>query len=321
MSIPDAQLVADALLRHRSCLIVTHINPEGDAIGSLLALALALEQHGIVVSCYDRDGVPENCRFLPGWEHVSRNLPDAIPPLVVYVDADRLERCGLSREQLPGALEFVRIDHHSGELQHSGPSLVDTHAAATGELIFALLPYLKANLTPDIATCLLDALMVDTGRFSYTNTSPLTHRIAADLLAAGADLPAIVEWTWGRMNYVSVKLLGFALASLQTGAGGRIAWSMLREEDFRMAGAEPTDTEGVIDHIRIVNGARVAALFSEKQGSVRVSLRSQGCIDVAQLARQFGGGGHVKAAGLTFDGPMEYAVCEVLRAIEALLTE
>lgn len=319
MSSPEVQQVAEALLRHSSCLIVTHVNPEGDAIGSQLALALALEQHGIAVTCYDRDGVPENCRFLPTWERVRQTLPDTIPPLVIFVDADRLERCGLSVEQLPGAQEFVRIDHHVSDVRDLGPALVRTHAAAAGEIVFELLPALHATVTPEIATCLHTALMVDTGRFSYTNTTPNTLRVAAELVGAGADLPTIVDWIWGRVKFPAAKLLGAALSSLQTSKDGRIAWAVLRSEDFQAVAATPEDTEGVIDHVRSIVGAQVAVLFSEKRGAVRISLRSHGEVDVAKLAGEFGGGGHVKAAGLTFDGPIDYAVCEVLRAIERVL--
>jgi len=315
----DAKQVVRTLLEHHACLMLTHINPEGDAIGSMLALALALEQRGIAVTCYDRDGVPENCQFLPTWERVRRELPDQIPPLVVYVDADRLERCGVTREELPGAEVFVRIDHHQGGTFDAGPALVDPGAAAAAELIFALLPLLDARLTPEIATCLQAAIMVDTGRFSYTNTTPATHRIAAELLAAGADLPMITEWTWGQVNFTAAKLLGFALSSLQLAHDGRIAWAVLRQQDFQAVNATPEDTEGIIDHVRTIKGAEIAVLFSEKRGVVRVSLRSNGTVDVARVARQFQGGGHTKAAGLTYEGAIENATHDVLHALEVAL--
>ena len=317
-NLSDAQQVARTLLEHHACLILTHINPEGDAIGSMLALALALEAHGITVTCYDRDGVPENCQFLPSWERVRRELPDDIPPLVVYVDADRVERCGVTPDDLPGAEVFVRIDHHQGG-EFAGPALVDTSAAAAGEIVFSLLPLLGAKLTPDIATCLQAAIMVDTGRFSYTNTTPSTHRIAAELLAAGADVPTISEWTWGRTSFPAAKLLGFALSSLQLTMDDRIVWGVLRQQDFQAVNATPEDTEGIIDHLRSVRDAEIAALFSEKRGVVRVSLRSNGRVDVARIARQFHGGGHTKAAGLTYEGTVEHAVCDVLRAVETAL--
>ncbi|MHB9131988.1 MAG: DHH family phosphoesterase [Armatimonadota bacterium] len=317
----EARLVAEKLLSYPACLIATHVNPEGDAIGSQLALALALEQRGIAVTCFDESGVPENNRFLPTWERVDRVLPAEIPPLVVYVDADRLERCGLSRDMLPGAEAFARIDHHVSTVEDPGVAFVDTKAAATGELIFELLPLLGAELTPEIATNLFTALMVDTGRFSYTNTTPNTFRIAAELRAAGADVPTIVEWTWGRVPLKAAKLLGYALTSLQTSEDGRIAWAVLRSEDYRAAGAVGEDTEGVIDHVRTVQGAQVAMLFSERNGVVRVSMRSDGNVDVAAIARSFQGGGHVKAAGITFDSSLEHAVCDVLAAVEKALDE
>jgi phosphoesterase RecJ-like protein len=319
MSRPDAQAVADALLAAPALLIATHVNPEGDAIGSMLALALALEQRGKTVTCFDHHGVPENCRFLPTWERVVTELPDVLPPAIVYVDADRLERCNLSQEQFPHAEVFVRVDHHTSSVPDPGPAFVDTKAAAAGELVFELLPLLGAALTPEIATCLQTALMVDTGRFSYTNTTPTTHRIAAELVAAGADVPTIVDWTWGSIKYEAARLMGAALTTLQLGAGGRMTWAVLRNEDFQSVNALPEDTEGIIDAVRSIRGAEVAALFSEKRGTVRVSLRSRGHVDVAALARQFDGGGHVKAAGLTFEGTMEHALCAVLGAIERAL--
>lgn len=320
MSKPEARHVAETILQYPSCLIATHINPEGDAIGSQLALAMALEQCGMTVTCYDRDGVPDNCRFLPTWERVEQTLPDEIPPLIIFVDADRLERVALSEELLPGAQAFVRIDHHVSQVANLGPAFVNTKAAATGELIFELLPELGAQMTPEIATCLQTALMVDTGRFSYTNTTPTTLSIASALVGAGADVPTIVDWIWGQMTFGAGKLMGAAMSSLQVSADGRIAWALLRNEDFLSVGAGPADTEGIIDHVRSIRGTEVAVLFSEKRGAVRASLRSRGGVNVAKLAERFGGGGHVKAAGLTYDGPLEYAVCDVLRAIEEALT-
>ena len=162
--------------------------------------------------------------------------------------------------------------------------------------------------------------MVDTGRFSYTNTTPQTLRIAAELVAAGADVPVIVEWTWGRVKPAAAKLLGHALTSLQVSKDGRITWAVLRDEDFLAAGADAEDTEGIIDHVRSIRGAEVCALFSEKRGVVRVSLRSTCSVDVAAVARGFQGGGHVRAAGLTYDdGPIEFAVSDVLHALQTAL--
>lgn len=319
MTNPEAAQVAAALRGASACLIATHINPEGDAIGSMLALALALEQHGVQVTCYDRDGVPEICRFLHTWERVVTEVPAEIPPLLIIVDADRPERCNLTPEQVAAAQTIVRVDHHITTTPNLGPALVDTHAAAAGELVFALLPLLDARMTPEIATCLMAALMVDTGRFCYSNTTPRTHQIAAELLEAGADVPTITEWTWGRVSFASAKLHGYALSTLQLSPDGRISWAVLRSEDYRAAGADPADTEGIIDSVRNVKDVDVAALFTERNGAVRVSLRSRGPVDVAAIARKFKGGGHVKAAGITYDGTLDAAVCAVLDAIREAL--
>ena len=128
-----------------------------------------------------------------------------------------------------------------------------------------------------------------------------------------------MEWTWGRVSFAASKLLGFALSSLQLSLDKRIAWAVLRHEDFQSVNANAEDTEGIIDHIRAVRDIEIGALFSEKRGVVRVSLRSNGAVDVARIAHFFNGGGHAKAAGLTYEGLLEHAVCDVLQAIEAAL--
>ncbi len=316
---PEAITVADELLRYPSCLIFTHVNPEGDAIGSMLALALALEQKGITVQCFDKDGVPANNAFLPTAARVLTSLPEVIPPLVVFVDAHKIERCGVSREQLEGAQSIVRIDHHISEGDDIGLALVDTEAAAAGELVFEVIARLGAELTPEIATCLMTALMVDSGRFSYSNTTPNTHHIAAALLAAGADTQLISKEIWGCLPVPTLILLGRAMTALQLTSNGRVAWSFLRSADYKETGAREEDTEGIIDHVRCAMGTTVAVLFTERNNVVRVSLRSQGTVDVAALARQFGGGGHVKAAGITMDMPLDDAIAKVLAAIDDAL--
>lgn len=310
---------AALLKEYSSCLIATHVNPEGDAIGSQLALALTLEAAGLQVCCYDHDGVPEACRFLPTWERVATELPKVMPPLVIYVDAESLQRCNLSPERFPSDIRFLCIDHHKSNNEKPSLSLIDVEAAAAGEIVYSLVKALNVPLTADIATCLQTALMVDTGRFCYTNTRPNTLRTAAELVDAGANVQLITEWIWGRISLAASLLQGAALKSINTSRDGRIAWAVLRARDFTACGASEEDTEGIIDNVRNINGVEVAILFSEKAGAIRASLRSRGEIDVAILARQFHGGGHAKAAGLTFDGPMEYAVAEVVKAVEAKL--
>jgi bifunctional oligoribonuclease and PAP phosphatase NrnA len=327
---PDAIVAAQALLAAPACLIATHVDPEGDAIGSLLALALALEARGITTELYDQDGVPENCRFLPTWERVRTTLPAVIPSLVVFVDADRLERCGLSLDVLPGVQAFVRIDHHPNpdhqeqevtDREGALPSahFVDTKAAAAGELVYEVLEAMGTVVTPDMATCLMAALMVDTGRFSYSNVTPRTHSVAAALIAAGARTTEVADNIWGCRPLPALRLLGAALDSLQVSGNGRIAWAVLPASAYEAAGATSEDGEGIIDQVRTVQGTEVAALFSERKGQARVSLRSRGKVDVSAVARHFGGGGHVKAAGITSTLPLTELIPAVLGALDEAL--
>jgi bifunctional oligoribonuclease and PAP phosphatase NrnA len=233
-----------------------------------------------------------------------------------------LERCGLSEVELPGAQAFVCIDHHphaDGQEPANLVSFVDPSAAAAGELVYEVLMALGTEMTADIATCLLAALMVDTGRFSFSNTSPQTHRIAAELVAAGARVTEVSDEIWGCRPLRALQLMAKALSTLQLAAGGRIAWAVLRSADYHAVGANAEDTEGIIDQVRTVQGAEVALLFSERRGQARVSLRSHGHVDVSAIARRFGGGGHAKAAGISSEAPLDEVIPGVLAAVEEAL--
>ena len=308
--------IAELIPRHKTCLLLTHVSPDGDALGSLLGLALGLEAIGIRTFPVCADPVPLTYRFLPAADRVSAELPAQPPMLAVAVDADGIARVGKFGPDLERACTVIDIDHHATEKAFGQVQWVDPRAAATGEMIFRLLDAMRVPLSPDIATCIYTAILTDTGRFCYSNTSPRALSISARLVRAGASPPHIYREVYESKSFSASRLLGLALGRLNQVAGGRVTFSTLTQEDFRSAGSTPDETEGIIDHLRAVRRAQAAALFVElPDGAIRVSLRSQGKTDVGDVALRFGGGGHVNAAGCTVSGPMREAQERILAAL------
>jgi len=312
--------IADLIRRHDSCLVLTHVSPDGDALGSLLGLALGLERAGLRTYRACADPAPLIYRFLPGADRIGSDLPAQLPALAIAVDSDGPERVGA----LAGGLERVRtvidIDHHATEKAFGDVRWVDPRAAATGEMVHRLLRALEVPPTPDIATCLYTAILTDTGRFCYANTTPRALRVAAELVRAGANPPHIYREVYESKSFSASSLLGLALSRMRQAADGRVVFSLLSQEDFVRAGSTPDETEGIIDHLRAVREAQAAALFVElPDGSVRVSMRSQDATDVSEVALRFGGGGHPNASGCTVPGPSEQAQQRVLQALSEAL--
>ncbi|UCH35774.1 MAG: bifunctional oligoribonuclease/PAP phosphatase NrnA [Armatimonadota bacterium] len=303
--------------------MLTHVNPDGDALGSLLGLALGLESLGIRTAPLCADPVPAIYRFLPGAERIASDFPAQPPMLAIAVDSDGRSRVGRLALGLERVCTTVDIDHHATEKAFGDVQWVDPRAAATGEMVYRLLRAMDVAVSPDIATCLYTAILTDTGRFCYSNTSPRVLRIAAALVRAGANPQRIYREVYESKSFSASRLLGLALGRLSQTAEGGVIFSTLTQDDFRSAGSTPDETEGIIDHLRAVRQARAAALFvALPDGGVRVSLRSQGAIDVGEVALRFGGGGHTNAAGCTVPGPMPQAQDRVLPAlVEALSRE
>jgi bifunctional oligoribonuclease and PAP phosphatase NrnA len=316
------ELVTQAATQIRnasSVLLACHMRPDADALGSLLGLMLGLEQLGKEVRAVSPDGVPDLYQFLPAWERLGSGSPDGPGQweLAVGLDADGSHRLGAAEAAVLRAPVVIDIDHHTGSHRYGQVQLIDPAAAATGELVYHLLLELGVNLTPQIATCLLAAILTDTGSFRYTNATAETFHIAAALIDAGAHPAPIYEAVYGSRPFEATRLLGRLLSSLERSEDGRIAWAVLSEADFHEVGVEADATEGFVDQIRMVRGSEVVLFFREEQtGEVRVSLRSRGNVDVARVAGVFGGGGHVPAAGCTVPGPLPEAVRQVVGAVK-----
>lgn len=310
--------IAQAIRQHDSCLLLTHVNPDGDALGSMLGLALGLEQLGMRAFPVCPEPVPAVYRFLPGADRISEVLPAPPPPLVITVDADGRSRVGAPGNGFDCIPAVIDIDHHATGQAFGQLPWIDAKAAAAGEMVYRLLKRLGVTLTPDIATCLYTAIITDTGRFCYSNTSPRALRSAAALVRAGAHPARIYREVYENKAFSATKLLGLALARMERVADGRVVFTALTSDDFASAGSSPDETEGINDQLRAVRGALATAVFTElPDGSVKVSMRSQGAVDVSAVALRFGGGGHRNAAGCTLPGPPEPAQARVVEALIA----
>ena len=306
----EVTAVADAIRSHDRFLLVTHENPDGDALGSILALKLALDQLGkdSVMYLYGDAPLPVEYAFMP-LDELRRRLPDDWRERVlIAVDCANDTRIGPEPEPLEGAPLVLDIDHHHDNTRFGQINLIVPNASSTGEVLRDVFAELGVELTPEIAEALYIALVTDTGRFQYSNTTAKALRLAAELVEAGADVHAIFRRVYETVQFAKLKLLARALERAQIYDGGRLVVSYLLRNDFTDIGAAEAYSEGIIDYLRAVEGADMAALIREPRDGPanRVSLRaSNDELDVSAIARKSGGGGHRQAAGFSSDDSIE----------------
>ena len=308
----EVAAVADAIRSHDRFLLVTHENPDGDALGSILAMKLALDQLGkdAVMYLYGDAPLPAEYRFMELGD-LHRKLPDDWRKRVlVALDCANERRVGPDPELLAGAPLVIDVDHHHDNSRFGTVNLVVPTASSTGEVLRDLFAELGVAMTPEIAEALYIALVTDTGRFQYSNTTPKALRLAAELVEAGADVHRIFQWVYETVQFAKLKLLARALERAQIYDGGRLVVSHLLRSDFTDIGAAEAYSEGIIDYLRAVEGADMAALIREPPRADgparRVSLRaSTDELDVSAIARKSGGGGHRQAAGFSSDDSVE----------------
>jgi phosphoesterase RecJ-like protein len=309
----ELKAIADALQRHDRFLVVTHENPDGDALGSLLAMSLALHQLGKDAVMYlpGQTPLPQEYAFMPLAELLRERPEDAAKRVLVAVDCAKEDRIGDEsvRSQAPLVLD---IDHHHDNTRFGDVNLIVPDASSTGEILRDLFAELGVELTPELAEPLYIALVTDTGRFQYANTTPKSLRLAAELVEAGADVHAVFQEVYESVEFAKLKLLARALERAVVVEGGRIVVSHLLRTDFAEVGAAEPYSEGIIDYLRAVEGAELAVLIREQlhgpyayKGSLRSSIDE---LDVSVIARGFGGGGHRQAAGFSSDAPLEEIV-------------
>jgi phosphoesterase RecJ-like protein len=309
------------LIRQSSSIVITgHINPDGDSVGSCLALALGMKKIGKRdVHVLMKDGVPEILKFLPSSKIVKRSPPQKECDLLIIIDCNTMERTGFTSIK---AKNTVVMDHHvlpsstarSSFYRSLSECIIDTGSAATGLIVYKLLKALKITVDKQIATNLYAAIIVDTGGFRYSNSSPESLRVASHLVEAGASPWDISKELYESTPYRSMKLLGLTLSTLERKDG--VAWITSSGAMFKKTGASVENCEDFVDFPRKVKGVEVAVFFRYDGGNrFKISLRSKGKVNVQKIAKSFGGGGHAPAAGCKVTGTLKEVQDKVLRAV------
>ena len=315
----DLQAVAETLREHDRFLVVTHENPDGDALGSLRAMTLALRQLGKdaeMLLC-GSGAVPGEYAFMQ-LDGLLRELPaDADQRVLVAVDCAKADRIGPDTALVDRAPLVVDIDHHHDNTRFGSVNLIVADASSTGEVLRDVFAELGVEITPEIAESLYIALVTDTGRFQYSNTTAKSLRLAAELVEAGADVHAVFQQVYESVEFAKLKLLARALDRARVLEGGRIVVSHLLRTDFGEVGAVEPYSEGIIDYLRAVEGSELAVLIREPprdDGPVRrISLRASiDELDVSAIARLFDGGGHRQAAGFSSEKSID-EITELIR--------
>ncbi|MDZ4167541.1 MAG: bifunctional oligoribonuclease/PAP phosphatase NrnA [Coriobacteriia bacterium] len=308
----------DALRGATHVVIGSHVDPDGDAIGSCLGLALALDAIGVANTLVLASGTecPTTYAFLPGSERlVSASAFSGIPEVFVALDSPDLRRLGDAEGLARSADVLIMIDHHPDATGEAHVNVLDDDAAATGALVWNLLPHLGAIPDARIATCLYTALLTDTGRFSYSNTTPDTLRTAAEMVDAGAHPNEIYIAVYENRSSGAQQLVGRTLSRVTLANAGHVAYSWVDAADFADTGATPEEAENLIDFVRALGGVDVVILAKVNESTTRASLRAKDDTDVGAIARLFDGGGHRAAAGLSFEGSLD----ELLQRLLPLL--
>jgi phosphoesterase RecJ-like protein len=321
----DRDQVLEELRGAGRLIVVTHENPDGDALGSLIAMQQTLSALGKESVMFVDAGefpLPHEYRFLPLTGLVNEPPEDLDEHTIVFLDCGNLERNPATAFQRPG-MHILNIDHHHDNTRFGTVNLVVPEASCTAEIVWDLMHGLGVEPTPTIAEALYVGLITDTGRFMYENTGPRAHRMAAELIEAGVDVHEIYRRVYEGVPYGKLALLARGLSKVERYDDGRLTVTALSAADYAESGAEESYSEGVIDHLRSVQGTAVAALVRDRLGDGdangdtqqrKVSLRaSDGRVDVSQIARAQGGGGHRQAAGFTTTLDTD-ALVEFLRA-------
>ncbi len=310
--------IGHALREHQRFAILSHVRPDGDALGSQLALALSLRQLGKDVRIWSEDGMLEKYSFVPGGKLLSKppSAPEDVD-VAVALDTAIQNRLGTTLTAIRSAKIWINIDHHPSNPGYGDIVYVDPIAPATGQILFELIKSQNLPLTRDIAENLYVAISTDTGSFQYPNTTAHTFELAAELVKAGVDVGRLSQQLYENYPRRRIELLRELLATARFEAGGRIASFSLSLDLARRLEVLPEDNEGLIDHLRALRGVVVAVFFEElAEGKVRVSMRSKSeHVDVRAICEKFGGGGHVLAAGARVRGTLEEVKSKILGAV------
>jgi phosphoesterase RecJ-like protein len=315
------QLAAAAkfIEQHDDFLVVSHIQPDGDAASSTYAIGWLLSQLGKTFTMINEGAMPSKFSYLWGNNHVldfSKAIPNRLYQTIISVDCADFSRMGRISTLFDDQVQLLNVDHHPTNDRFGSCHLIKHDAAATVQILYDLAIHMK--LVPDLefGDCIYTGLLTDTGGFRYSNTSPEVMKIGANLLALGVKGSEIAEQVLERITYSQIVLLQKALSTLSFAHERKLAWLAVSLADLELTGASSDDLDGLVNYPRNVEGVEVGMLFKEKAvGVIKVSLRSSGLVDVAAIAQSLGGGGHVRASGCTIQGTLEEAVARMVQEV------
>jgi phosphoesterase RecJ-like protein len=315
------QRIIDTIREHDTFCIVGHIRPDGDCIGSQIGLAYALQDQNKKVTVWNEDPMPDKLAFLDPGKLLRAPEPGHKFDCVIATDCASFERLGNIGPCIQNRKVFINIDHHASNTRYADINWISGKEPSTGELIYRLLRAANWPITPSIANCLFTAVSTDTGSFQYPTTRPGTYQVAGHLVERGADLATVCHEVYQSFPLSRVRLLKHLYNHFRLTHDNRTAYFWLKKADYARTGAQPDDSEGLIDHIRAIQPVVVACLFEEVDPDLtRVSLRSKSDkVNVNEIAKRFGGGGHQAAAGARIKGNPLTVQRQVLREIRDAL--
>ena len=314
--------VKTAIKKNSKFLISSHINPEGDSIGSQIAMASLLKKLGKEAVILNESPTPHFLRFLPGAENILKEISvDLHFQAAIILDCPDLTRIGNISRYIEKDTVLINIDHHVSNINFGKYNWVDLEVSSTGEMVFDLYKAFKAGIEYDEAMAMYVSIMTDTGSFRYTNTSSKTHKIAAKLIDIGIKPYEIYGKIYETSSIQDMNLLGEALRTLKVTPDGKVAWLWVTKEALKNTKASLEGTEGIINFARSIEGVDIAILFRETgtEDRIKVSFRSKGRVDVNKLASFFNGGGHVTASGCTVFGKTEEVEKKVLEKAQGMV--
>jgi bifunctional oligoribonuclease and PAP phosphatase NrnA len=293
--------IVSTIKEAKKIAILPHINADGDALGSGIALTIALKKMNKEVILFLEEEIPRVYSFLPCDDKIRVYKGEVQNfDIAIALDTGDLERLGERSEIFNSAKITVNIDHHTTNSSFAFYNYIDKSSSATGEIVYQLLKIMGLDIDKDMATCLYVALSTDTGGFRYSNTTSLTHQITADLINQGVSIADISQKVFENTSIQKVKLTGIAINSLEIFENNKVAFITITDNDIKNAGAKDEDCEGIVNIGRNIESIEVAAMFRHKSNSeIKVNLRSKSYADVASIAGLYGGGGHKRAAGCT----------------------
>ncbi len=294
----ELRKIQNLIHKHKTFFLAGHINPDGDTLGSMLALSSVLKRMGKRVYLFSNDPIPANLSFLPKVKTIKiGKIPKASYDVMILLESSTPKRAGDLKNMDKKVKVLVNIDHHKTSERFGDINIIDNASASTAEIIYRLFYSMKVKITKSEAISLYTGIVTDTGRFHYPATNPRTLEIAARLLQTGFDFSRINDLLFSTRAYKALKILARALLSMELAFSDKAAFMRLTNADFKETNASSEHTESVINHGMMVPGVKISVLFRQEANRVSITFRSKGNIDVSALAKKFGGGGHKHAAG------------------------